>query len=247
MLPVVGSIVFASAKLLGCVTEVCGFAGSGFELFSAAFEPQEHTAWLKCLVFKFCLIAQRPLDEANLTLSESERAINCCTQPSDCANISSPPSSLSATGNMPQTENHSKAVNRKKKVKGRSHASASTASSHQNTVGASPDRHQDVPQAPAVHSSSHRKSKALREHSMAVPAAANSEAVISNGLAVASPKRHLQGKSYPGMTAILLQTCCCHQFCNRCCYNDHKSCGLDICVWSTQDLIRMGYCMRAVS
>lgn len=43
---------------------------------------------------------------------------------------------------------------------------------------------------------------------MAVPAAANSEAVTSNGLAVTLPKSHLQGESYTAMTASLLLACC---------------------------------------
>lgn len=170
---------------------VCCFCvGSGFQLFSAVFEPQEHTAWLKCLVLKFCLIAQRPLDEASPLLPETELATKPCTTSSQSSDISTQSLQPSASSNMPEPENHGKAVNQKKKGKGRSQTSASSVSSSAHAVDTAPVQRQGSSQAASSHSevSSRRRHKAAKHHSMAVPAAADSEAVTCNGTGTGSPK-----------------------------------------------------------
>ena len=91
---------------------------------------------------------------------------------------------------MPEPENHGKAVNQKKKGKGRSQTSASSVSSSAQAVDTAPVHRQGSSQAASSHSevSSRRRYKAAKRHSMAVPAAADSEAVTSNGTVVGSPK-----------------------------------------------------------
>ena len=66
----------------GSITDCVGqltwvlFAGRGLELFSAVLEPQADSAWLKCLILKFCLFAQSSLHEAGPSQSESVSSVS---------------------------------------------------------------------------------------------------------------------------------------------------------------------------
>ena len=155
-------------------------AGSGLELFSAVFEPQADSAWLKCLILKFCLIAQSSLHEASATLSESESSVphtSGQTQYTDSGSL--PQKALQPTVNSRMPSNN-KAVNKKQKHKQTSRASAAKApdspSSSTRSIAASRPQPVSASQAQEpVQPARHINNK------MAVPAASDEHKAAVNG------------------------------------------------------------------
>lgn len=152
-------------------------AGRGLELFSAVFEPQADAAWLKCLILKFCLVAQSSLHEAGPSLSASESSVSVTPQQDQHSEAVIRPTQPVLSSNMPSA--NTKPLNKKQKQKQNSRAAV-----HANRRADSPKSATSTAQkalkaepTASVRSKSQHQSKQL----MAVPAASEDQAAGANG------------------------------------------------------------------
>lgn len=152
-------------------------AGRGLELFSAVFEPQADSAWLKCLILKFCLVAQSSLHEAGPCLSASESSVSSTPQQDQHSEAIIRPTQPVLSSNMPFT--NTKPLNKKQKQKQNSRAAVHAnrhADSPKSAVSTASKEHKAELTA-SVRSNSQQQSKQL----MAVPAASEDQAAGVNG------------------------------------------------------------------
>ena len=157
-------------------------AGRGLELFSAVFEPQADSAWLKCLILKFCLVAQSSLHEAGPSLSSSESSESVTPQQDQQSEANNKPRKATQptpSSKMPST-NH-KALSKKQKQKQNSRAAVLA------------NRHTDSPKPAASTASKEEHTASVRFNSqcqskklMAVPAASEDQAAGVNGFSAQS-------------------------------------------------------------
>jgi len=152
----------------------CITAGTGLELFSAVFEPEADSAWLKCLILKFCLVAQSSLHEAGPTLSESESSVSVTSCPTQHTKASRPQktSQPATSSKMPS---NAKSVNKKQKQKQNSRAAA-LASRHSDSSKSSASK-----EVQAEKPELQQPDSAPSAKPMAVPAASEDQAVAANG------------------------------------------------------------------
>ncbi len=163
------------AKQLSTMQIITGIiAGTGLELFSAVFEPEADSAWLKCLILKFCLVAQSSLHEAGPALSESESSVSVTSCPTQHTEASRPQktSQPATSSKMPS---NAKSVSKKQKQKQNSRAAA-LASRHSDSSKSSASKEVQA-EKPEVQ----WRDSAHSGKSMAVPAASEDQAVAANG------------------------------------------------------------------
>lgn len=151
---------------------VSSSAGVGLELFSAVFEPQGDSAWLKCLILKFCLVAQSSLHEAGPTQSESESSVSVTSSPDQRkeANRQAGKTQLATGSKMPS---NNKSVSKNKKA---NHTSRTSALSNKSSP--KPTKSKELQQeGPALQ----QQSAPITDKAMAVPAASEDQATATNG------------------------------------------------------------------
>ncbi len=160
------------AKQLSTMQVITGItAGTRLELFSAVFEPEADSAWLKCLILKFCLVAQSSLHEAGPALSESESSVSVTSCPTQRTEASRP-QKTSPSSKMPS---NAKPVSKKQKQKQNSRA-ATLASRHSDSSKSSVSK-----EVQAEKPELQRRESAHSAKSMAVPATSEDQAVAANG------------------------------------------------------------------
>lgn len=150
-------------------------AGRGLELFSAVFEPRADSAWLKCLILKFGLIAQSSLHEAGPPLSSSEFLSRTSTpqqdQQSEANNRATPSSKMPPSNHKPLSKKQKQKQNSRAALLANRH----TDSPKSAASAASRDIKEDF--TASVHSNNQRQSKKL----MAVPVMSEDQAAAANG------------------------------------------------------------------
>lgn len=149
-------------------------AGRGLELFSAVFEPRADSAWLKCLILKFGLVAQSSLHEAGPSLSSSESPESVTPQQDQQseANSRATPSSKMPSTNL-------KSLSKKQKQKQNSRAALLANRHADSPKSAASTASKDIKEdrTASVHSNNQHPSKKL----MAVPAVSEDQAAAVNG------------------------------------------------------------------
>lgn len=196
------------------------FAGTGVAQFSAVFEPQADSAWLKCLILKFYLVAQSSLHEGSPPLSEAESSASY-TSGRTHHTLSSTQQQQSidpaASGTM-LPKNKSVNKNRKQKQTSRAPGGARTAT----------DSFQSSPRVPAPQlrqsaggSQQHNKTKQPSAHSdstMAVPVASDDSKAVNGFSARAVVDADSSGTSGGCSTcnawALSLREHCLFKLCN---------------------------------
>lgn len=146
-------------------------AGTGLELFSAVFEPEADSAWLKCLILKFCLVAQSSLHEAGPTLSESKSSVSVTSYTAQHTEASRPETLLAASSSkMPA---NAKTVSKKQKQKQNARAAALASKQSDSPKSlASKQLHAEKPVLETPNST---------DTPMAVPAASEDQSAAVNG------------------------------------------------------------------
>lgn len=176
-------------------------AGKGLELFSAVFEPQAGSAWLKCLILKFCLVAQSSLHEAGPLLSESESSVSitsCSGQHSE-ANLKPQKAKLqTASSNMSSTNRKPLSKKQKQKQNSRAAANANSSSGSPTSAASAASKAAKQQGPPSVQSNGLRRSK----KPMAVPAASENQTAAVNGF---SAQAALESPSSEGKLSAVSQ------------------------------------------
>ena len=145
------------------------------------FEPQVDSAWLKCLILKFCLVAESSLHEAGPTLSESESSVSSTSGQTHYTKPTTEQHKTSksqASSTMPPS-NKSVGKNKKQKQAPRSSATAKSKSDTQKSSAKSSREEQP---ASVHHQQASERSSAHAHKAMAVPVTSDDHKAAVNGL-----------------------------------------------------------------
>lgn len=143
-------------------------------MFSAVFEPRADSAWLKCLILKFGLVAQSSLHEAGPSLSSSESRESGAPQQDQ-----QPEANSRATSNRKMPSTNQKPLSKKQKQKHNSRAALLASRHTDSPKSAASTASKDIKEdcTASVHSNNQRQSKKL----MAVPVVSEDQAAAANG------------------------------------------------------------------
>ena len=157
-------------------------AGTGVELFSAVFEPQADSAWLKCLILKFCLVAQSSLHEAGPSLSESESIVSLTSyqdqqsKASFKAKLQTPSRKMSSSNQKPLSRGKGSKAKQRQRQTSRAAAPVNRRSDSPKSTASTASQ-----ASKAEVSASTQSNRQRSKLSMAVPAASEKQASAGNG------------------------------------------------------------------